>query len=516
MTLEGLLTVAVADAKAMVASVDAPPIATVHRRRLWAAVAAGVALVLVFAAIGVVMRGLIGPEPPVVTEVTTTTAPPEFELLPDSLGAFPVETPLGAWTWTRIDGDESSLPDGGFFYADGRYFAITQNGLWASDEGINWIIERSDFNPDTYAMVDNTNDVWMIQYPEGIPALFRWDGGELTPVDIPLPVPEIEGMSWFPRGIHKIVTIDDRTFATVSSGGSMDWTEVFGAAAIEEWDYEAQTVTLREWNGEIPDLTLDVRIQPGVEAVEFSHPETGEVVLRVDTAGTGLVAEQLVGDQRTSWSLVVDSGSGFELAEAPWGDIAVDVVDIAMGSGGLVAAGLEIRTWPDPDADPVLHVWRSQDGVSWQSLQAPQLPEGVDRIELVGNGERLHLLGRIVDADPGAALYTSLDGSDWRQLDLDFGLAFPNRLIPTSYGWVMTLSRQFQAPSGEFWFETWDVWMSSDGLTWSRLPRAPDVTSYELNGGMASSGGNPVGDLVFVVTGWVDGSRHFWVGRFDS
>lgn len=514
MTLDSILTVAVADAKAMVAFVDAPPIATVHRRRIWAAVAAGVALVVLFVAIGVVMRGLLGPEPPVVTNVTTTTGPPGFELLPDALGAFPVETPLGAWTWTRIDGDESSHPDGGFFSADGRYYAVTEGGLWTSDDGSDWIIERANFDPGTFVLTDNTGDVWMIQHPEGIPALFHWNGGELTPFDIPMPVPEIEGMTWSPGGIHKIVTMDDRRFAIVSSPGSMDWTEIFGAAAMEEWDYEAQTVTLREWNGEIPDLTLDVRLQ-SVEALEFSDPNTGDVVLSIDVTGSGLLAEQLIGDQHTSWSLVVDSGSGFELAEAPWGNVAVEMVDIALGSSGLVAVGLDTRTWANPDAAPLLHVWRSQDRVSWQSVQAPQLPEGVVRIELVGNGDRLHLLAQIGDADPGAALYTSLDGTDWQQLGLDFGLAFPNGLIPTSYGWVMTMSRQFPEGTGggQFWFETWDVWLSSDGLTWTRLPRAPDVTAYD---GVLSSAGNPVGDLVFVVTGWVDGSRHFWVGGFDN
>jgi hypothetical protein len=347
-------------------------------------------------------------------------------------------------------------------------------------------------------------------------ALSRWDGGQLTPVEYPQLLPEVEHMIWHPGGPQTIVSYEGHRFAAVLSTGTIDWAPLFGVVPLETWDPEAGTVTLSDWNSDVPDRTLDVEMDGA--ALEFSSPETGQVVLTVDLGGTDVQAEQMTSDRRAAWSLAVDSGTGFESVEPPWAGVGVDVVDLAVGSKGLVAVGLDSRSWFDAEARPVVHVWLSRDGLTWARLTDMSVALGTQRVELVGNGDRLMLLGQVADADPGIELYTSLDGEAWQQLDLDFGLAFPNRLATTSYGWVLTASRQFTEGTGdeEFWFETWDVWISADGLSWSRLPRAPDVTSYDLNGGMASSGGIPVGDVVFVVTSWGDGSRHFWLGKFDG
>lgn len=518
MSLDLLLRTAANDARAMVATIDAPPIGAVYRRRRWAALATGALVVLVLAVASLLIRALSAPEPPVVTEVTTTTSPPlGFQLLPDELGTFEDDTALGTWTWTRIDGNEQTLPAGGFFAADGRYYALDGTALWSSDDGLSWRIEPTDFDPTDHYRMWNSDGVWVTAYGPAGTSLYRWDAGDLIPVPVPVSVPEIEHMTWYHNGVSKIVELGDSRFALASSGGSIDWSGIF-ESPIETWRYEGRTLTLSDWNGELPNLTLAVEVLVADQAIEFSDPETGQVVLRVLTGGTLVHIEQLTGSPNeglspTLWSLLADHGTGFEPVIAPWVGLSVDQVDIAVGSGGLLAVGFDQRQWEDPAAGPLLHAWRSVDGVKWEQLTPPALVGDVSRIGLDGDGERMFLVASLADQDPGAAIYTSTDGSIWQRLELDLGLSFVNDIARTSFGWVLTQSRQFEAESKQFWYETWDVWFSADGLIWSRLPRAPDVTSYD---GMLSSGGMPAGDVIFIVTGWTDGSRKFWLGRLTG
>ena len=92
-------------------------------------------------------------------------------------------SPVGDITWTRIDGDASSLPGWINFESDGSFYGADDDGTnWVSDDGIAWA-ETDPLPGERGSYVNVGDDVWtVISSRPG--RLGRWNGESFEPVDL--------------------------------------------------------------------------------------------------------------------------------------------------------------------------------------------------------------------------------------------------------------------------------------------------------------------------------------------
>jgi hypothetical protein len=165
---------------------------------------------------------------------------------------------------------------------------------------------------------------------------------------------------------------------------------------------------------------------------------------------------------REDWHLVVDTGHGYEPHEVPWDGLPVMNVDLAVGSDDFVAMALvgdlATNNWNRSNEPPLLHRWRSADGIQWEELSPPLAVGDVRQLRLVGGHERLLL--RLEGPEP--SMLSSPDGVDWQQVGPEPITAWHDSVhASTSYGWAMTRSEDIVGC---------EVWVSADTMSWEQVP----------------------------------------------
>jgi hypothetical protein len=209
---------------------------------------------------------------------------------------------------------------------------------------------------------------------------------------------------------------------------------------------------------------------------------------------------------REDWHLVVDTGHGYEPHEVPWDGLPVMNVDLAVGSDDFVAAALvgELATnnWNPSNEPPLLHRWRSADGIQWEELSPPLVVGDVRQLRLVGGHERLLL--RLEGPEP--SMLSSPDGVDWHQVGPEPITAWHDSVhTSTSYGWAMT---RFGDVVG------CEVWVSADTMSWEQVPFQQAVEKRPVD----ARGCRLVGDEVHVRLTKGQGTPRtvgVWIGHLD-
>lgn len=525
-----------------------------RRSKWWMAVAAAVlAIVLFLPALAYRMYGGVdagsGDEATPTTAMvdeqateTTDVAPPttvatagDRGVLPNESGEWSVETSLGTFTWTRIEGDEASLPEYGVNAFGDGFIAIDEEGAWASDDGLAW--ERSELSgpfADSWVNVMTVGDeVWatanLRDQWEAQPRLYRMEGEDW--IEVPLPqavLPEIEGIVWHGGWPGQPVAANGITVMTYQSWAEVDWGAIYGTFPIEdpgapedmpdqgpwpEWDDVSETLRLRSPMGEEIIVVLTVEVLDG--RIAFRDTESGEIVTTVGTnfpsATPEEVVDYLVWGGYTHQGLMVDTGGGFAVADAPWIGPGVDHIEIAAHGDGFIAVALKRgppTNYENPDAEVM--VWRSSNGVDWELIGSPAVTEGtLDWVTIAGDGNRLVM--SVVEStqyEQSAALWTSVDGATWEKVPVDLRMGHPDQIYATDFGFVLMMMSYSEDTGAEFY----DVWLSADGVSWEMVSQSPEV-SMNFAGGM---GGQVVGDVVFVSRFMDGGGRTLWVGRLEG
>jgi hypothetical protein len=219
-------------------------------------------------------------------------------------------------------------------------------------------------------------------------------------------------------------------------------------------------------------------------------------------------------DTRKDWHLVVDVGDGYEPYQAPWHGLPVMDVDLAPRTDHLVAVALvgELATGDSNPSDeqPLLHRWRSADGIEWEELGSPLAVGDARVIRLVGDDERL-LMGM---EGPEQSMWTSVDGVGWERVG-------PERIAawhfwtptPTTYGWAVAAATHADA-FGDVW--RCEVWVSPDTESWEQVPFHQMVEDRPLGDALNC---RVFGDEVQVLltkgqgTSTADG---LWIGQLDD
>jgi hypothetical protein len=507
------------------------------RRQRNRRIAAGaVALALV----ALVLGGWIGAvnldrSTPADEDVTPTPTPRVIESrrLPNEPGTWSTETSFGTWTWTRIDGDQRSLPFGPPFFMDGVYWMANETGPNRSEDGINWTeapLPEALRGGDAYAFAVG-DGLFAEVHRGGTTSWYRRDGADWVGLAFPAQtLPSVPGMRWCcasadptPDGL---ATDGDTTLAIVPVTGSIDWDIAyggrFGVALIGDHD-------LTMFEGTTSVGNLDVLFIPGDPgAVEFRDRDSGELVLRVEATDPAVPLREINGDVSIDWRLAVDSGDGFRAVEAPWQGLYLDSLDIAPGAGGFVAVGVDRPEWfqrddavgvvrPasfEPETGSKVFAWRSVDGVAWEELPTPDIGPDAWYLLLAGDGERV-VMALQTFTPTGVTVWTSTDGIGWTQTSSlgDVGL---DRLSAEGPGFVL-ISNPFSASGWSY-----QVWLSGDGVSWEPVDltvdagRAADTVEVCDRGG-GGYGSWWVGDTNFLTAGCSEeGPRILWVGRLSG
>jgi hypothetical protein len=465
------------------------------------------------------------------------------------------ETSIGTWVWTRVDGDETSLPFGRVNFVDGRYYVLEEpiewkegNVLpgtwWVSADGLTWRHEASGAPPGSL-LEPRGADIWYA-WPspfEDDPVILRREGGEWVPAEFPAaPAPEIAGMQWN-SSFWNFVRSGEVTVALAPAAGWVDWQAVYGDLYIHaEWR-DTTSGVLELWAFEDPwsedrellaVLRMSVAGDPG--EVQFHDYQTGERVLRLaHGAGPGITPEQLAAQFRRdegflvayAWSLLVDDGAGYRVVEAPWRDLADTLlVNVAAGPGGFIAIAVDSVDAHTGDGKPLLYTWRSSDGEVWEEIGSPVSISAdiAPFADLQGDDDEVFMV--LYDHHNLRPRLWRLNESGWQQVEgvrLDHmggGMGTgPNRVGP---GWALVA---FHDP-GSFPEETvCQVWVSPDGADWEQVPVAAnfppsiyqdDSGSLKPVGIAFSTNCGITGDAAFAMWAVEDGTRTLWMGRFEE
>ena len=249
---------------------------------------------------------------------------------------------------------------------------------------------------------------------------------------------------------------------------------------------------------------LDAAVWTSVDGREWSRAAaealagpSDQVMRSVTAGGPGLVA---VGDESIDsntdaavwtspdgigWSRVSSEAFGGERNQIMWG--------VTAGGPGLVAVGAE-----GFDAA----VWHSSDGITWVRVPHDEANLGsegrvVMRSVTVGGPGLVAVGAEEIGADSRAAIWTSGDGLSWSRVPNDEsafgGDGFQAMFAVTAGGPGVVAVGGEQAAEGS----NAAVWVSADGLVWSRIPH--EAAAFGGDGSPVMFGVAATGDGVVAV-----------------
>lgn len=176
------------------------------------------------------------------------------------------------------------------------------------------------------------------------------------------------------------------------------------------------------------------------------------------------------------------------------------MADVIVGGPGLVAVGAD-GSGDDYDAA----IWTSADGYEWTRVPHDEAVFGgtgdqIMRGIAAGESSLVAVGFDTLEGEPTAAIWTSPDGLVWARVsDQEEVLGGPesqmaNGVVASDAGFVMVGNEQDEEGDQDV-----AVWTSLDGLAWTRVPHDEDVFGGD---GLQAAGGVTYGDFGFVAVGY--------------
>ena len=475
---------------------------------------------------------------PTITPESTTapserSVPPGSEqppALPRPVSGQTQQSVVGDITWTLIEGDESSVPQGPVIGVDGGYLGGVYDGrTWRSSDGLDWelvdlgadgvadeaVFGEFEFRGETWA---RTND-----------GLARWDGETFVPVALPeSPFGGLDGLGTPGRLVGTPVVVGDELVIPVTTGFEVPWPGLIGEGALAEWAGDPQSIRIVDgnWLGPEPRvlavLSADfIDGEPG--RFEFRDVDSDELVTSVDVIPGVDPAEYLPrileGVHR---EILIGDADGFEAVEPPggWGVpgdsrfslLDGGVVGIDGAVLGIARVGFE-NTLPSnlvaSEGELDWQLWTSADARSWTRLDLPTPPGSlIDDVKMASDGSTtlVRIDGRIDGRPPRTAeWWATSDGRRWEAITPAVrGHGRPDvmrsalSIMPAEFGWLVDNY-------------VYNIAISPDGRTWQEV-------QFDFLETLGDGGASAVGRSIFVVpTPGAEepgGPTHsMWVGR---
>ncbi|MBU1493114.1 MAG: hypothetical protein KJ956_04025 [Actinobacteria bacterium] len=351
------------------------------------------------------------------TTTTTTTQPPATTTTTSTV-------PSAAYVWSRA-GDEAVFGGSGTQMLVG--VAVASLGLvaiglddsggdydaavWTSVDGLTWVRV-----PDDEAALGGPDDQGMFSVVGGGPGLvavgYVWSG-------------------------------DD--------GDGAVWTSVDGSAWTRVPHDEAV------FGGPFSQLVFDVVVGgPGFVAVGADGMNGGDWNAAVWTSADGLIWTRVPHDEQAF------GGPRDQTAQG-----------VAAVSDGLVAVG---SAYDPGTARTIAAVWVSDDGLTWERIPGGGQSEGPspfneDLTGVVAAGPGLVAFGyEESNSDLNATVWVSVDGHDWTRIDDPEVLGGPGDQRINSVAAVGSVLVAVGSDGPNSADSDAAVWVSEDGLTWTRVP----------------------------------------------
>ncbi len=427
---------------------------------------------------------------------------------------------VGDITWTLLEGDASSVPQGPVIGIDGGYLGGVHEGrTWRSSDGLEWaLVDLGDdgvADEPVYGEFEFRGETWA-QTNNG---LARWNGETFAPVALPeSPFIGLEGLRIAHRSVGRPVVVGEELVVPVDTLLEVPWSELFGSDPRAEWSGDPQSIRIVDWgDNEMPVLAVVaaefVDGEPG--RFEFRDVESNQLVTTVEAVQGVEPAASLPsiinGDYR---EILIGDADGFEAVEPPgrWGapgGRAGGLVPIDGGVLGIARVGNQtpISRGGSPFGPDDWELWASAHARSWTQLDLPAPARSlIDDVSMASDGSTalLRIDFRVDGQLPSQSRWwASVDGRRWEAIDtvdlmastwadaIEFGMR------SAEFGWL-------------FGDVESDIALSADGRTWQALrfdfPRS-------LGGGTFV-----VDRSIFVVPTpgleGTDGPTHsMWVGR---
>lgn len=394
------------------------------------------------------------------------------------------QTIVGNITWTRVQGDITTVPPKPAFVFDGVFYgnrlgigdpseSASQPQWWTSSDGVGW--EAWDAPP-AFASVTVAGDTLWAQFdragPPGGDNLQRWDGTSFVPVDLP------------------------------AAGGDLgDGLKVRFATSSIRAEFAGQLIVHQRENIAVAWEDL-LGIEPPFEAVEEGGEWTNTFRVRVMKCST-------IGDTRSCGSdnpiegfvirpeIVEDTPTRIDLYRHPDDELIVSIVppavdrpidEIVFGIGAENSVG-----------NRQIYVVADLDGTNTRLVDWP-----FDDAQFTELDGRLFALAQVGDDQQ---LWASDDLVGWEQLELPAGVS--QEVRPQLYsevwsglssdGLTMTLETTGRDVSDEAVVTIHSIWSTTDGVTWTARETA--LPEYPTAGGEPHD------------FGWMD---HQYLGLFDE
>jgi DNA-binding SARP family transcriptional activator len=306
--------------------------------------------------------------------------------------------------------------------------------------------------------------------------------------------------------------VEDGDFAATGRQEATDALVVDGRLVVFGSDASAGDFDAAIWTSDDAGLTW-ARVDPEARGIR----EPGDQGVRgVTSTGSKVVAVGFTrrgGDEDAAiwtssdaedWALAVPTN----LDEA--GD--QQMITVTNFRGLIVAGGVS-----DSGESKDAVIWTSPDGQDWDRLSDGSLSgEGDQQINAITvGGPGLVAVGEeTIDGDENAAVWTSIDGTNWDRVEDPSGALGGSgsqqmsAVADSDVGLVAAGNEVLNGTNGA-------LWVSADGTTWSRVPPAEITT-------LADFGRQVVRALVttqdgFVAFGWEgrggDDDADAWIGR---
>jgi hypothetical protein len=490
----------------------------------------------VFLALAIGVGVLLGPR--LVGE--PTPSPSETPAPSESLSPSPSQsvdpnshqsvTPVGTIEWTRVESDTRIFP---WVEANGEVLGeevdpdFNAVGWWTTTDGISWepaAPGAEDFWP---SALDAGDEVISVISPDGCgsmmgpsssrevyvklcedgpgdAAVHRLEGDTWVEVPIPAPhPPEIPGVRATSRALIYPAALsgDDWVVPSVhilqvaweDIYGTSEWESPFGGETSEmgPWPFwRAQSQVTEIWRPGRQTLAASLNVALTGSQVQFTDAETGQLVNALPATVPGWTPEAVLAGYR-GWgleevTLIVSRDGVVSEVRSPW-TAGEDWAGAGQNTAALGRYFMASFAFGEDYATEAVHLWESDDGVTWSAAALPPWGGVPEWTELAGSENQL-----IMTAHSPDSVWVTSDGRIWTEVVIDPALAgSPTR---TAFGWIMNA---FDAAA-----------ISGDGVTWEAidLPELPAEPSVSYLNGLFFYGPEDAGN----------GRWAYWVGTLED